>query len=164
MEASLEGPTQATVLTSVGDFAVTLTPESAPCTVHNFASLAEQGWFDQTECHRLTTQGIFVLQCGDPTATGTGGPGYTIPDELSGSEVYSAGTLAMANTGMADTGGSQFFVVYADTELPPSYTVFGTLDAAGIAVLEGVASKGTVDGGPDGAPAEAVTITSVSFD
>ena len=94
-------------------------------------SLAEQGYFDDTTCHRLTTQGIFVLQCGDPTATGGGGPGYSFEDELDGAEKYPAGTIAMANAG-PDTNGSQFFLVYEDTELPPSYTTFGTIDDAGL--------------------------------
>ena len=104
-------------------------------------SLAEQGYFDDTTCHRLTTKGIFVLQCGDPTATGSGGPGYSFEDELDGSEKYPAGTIAMANAG-PDTNGSQFFLVYEDTELPPSYTTFGTIDDAGLDVVEEVADAG----------------------
>ena len=102
------------------------------------------------------------MQCGDPTATGTGGPGYAFADELSGSEVYSAGTLAMANAGPG-TNGSQFFLVYKDSlGLPPDYTVFGKFDAASIRVLQQVASKGTSSGGPDGSPAEPVEIQSVT--
>src|SRR5699024_8063385 len=82
--------------------------DGAPCTVNSFLSLAGQEYFDDTDCHRLTTEGIFVLQCGDPTGTGSGGPGYSFADELDGSETYPAGTLAMANAG-PDTNGSQFF-------------------------------------------------------
>ncbi len=127
-------------------------------------SLAEQSYFDATTCHRLTTEGIFVLQCGDPTATGTGGPGYTIPDELSGEETYPAGTLAMAKTPYPDSGGSQFFIVYDETPLPPQYTVFGTVDAAGIKAVAEAASAGADDSnGPgDGAPKTAVDIEDVT--
>ncbi|WP_104106423.1 peptidylprolyl isomerase [Nocardioides sp. 616] len=153
----------ATIETNVGALGITLDAGSAPCTVNSFLSLAEQGYFDDTQCHRLVTEGIYVLQCGDPTATGTGGPGYTIEDELTGDETYPARTLAMANTGQPDTGGSQFFVVYADSELPPQYTVFGTLDEDALAVVEKVAAKGAADGAPDGPPKEKITITGVTL-
>jgi peptidyl-prolyl cis-trans isomerase B (cyclophilin B) len=149
-----------TISTSAGDLAVTLDAESAPCTVGSFLSLAKQAYFDGTNCHRLTTKGIFVLQCGDPTGTGTGGPGYSFPDELKGTETYPAGTLAMANAG-PDTNGSQFFVVYADTQLPPSYTVFGHLDAASTEIVAGVAAEGTASGQPDGKPKTPVTIKEI---
>ena len=101
-----------------------------------------------------------MLQCGDPTGTGSGGPGYSFDDELTGKETYPAGTLAMANAG-PNTNGSQFFLVYADTPLPPSYTVFGKMDPAGRRVVARIAAAGTADGGPDGAPKQAVRITSV---
>jgi peptidyl-prolyl cis-trans isomerase B (cyclophilin B) len=92
-----------------------------------------------------------------------GGPGYTIADEVDGSEKYGPGVLAMANTGDPDTGGSQFFLVYADSSvLPPEYTEFGTFDEAGVKLLEQVAAKGTAEGGPDGTPKEAVTISGVT--
>jgi peptidyl-prolyl cis-trans isomerase B (cyclophilin B) len=129
--------------------------------VHSVLSLAEQGYFDDTSCHRLTTQGIFVLQCGDPTATGSGGPGYSFADELTGQETYPAGTIAMANAG-PDTNGSQFFLVYEDTELAPSYTTFGTLDDAGLDVVREVADAGVQGGAADGPPATEVVIESVS--
>ena len=152
----------AVLATSAGDLNLVLQAATTPCTVNSFLSLAEQGYFDQTQCHRLTTDGIWVLQCGDPTATGTGGPGYAFADELSGSEVYSAGTLAMANAGPG-TNGSQFFLVYKDSlGLSPDYTVFGKFDAASIRVLQQVASKGTSSGGPDGPPADPVEIHSVT--
>lgn len=148
--------------TSAGELNLVLQGARTPCTVNSFLSLAEQGYFDQTQCHRLTTDGIWVLQCGDPTATGTGGPGYAFADELGGSEVYAAGTLAMANAG-AGTNGSQFFLVYKDSlGLPPDYTVFGKFDAASIRVLQQVASKGTSTGRTDGPPAEPVEIQSVT--
>ena len=160
-EPTATGEVPATIATSAGDLTVTLDADSAPCTVNSFLSLADQGYFDGTTCHRLTTAGIFVLQCGDPTASGRGGPGYSFPDELSGSETYDAGTLAMANAG-PDTNGSQFFIVYADTSLPPAYTVFGQLDEASTAVVAGIAAEGTASGGPDGQPKSPVTIESVS--
>lgn len=163
-EPTVSGEESATIELTQGTVEATLDAASAPCTVGSFVSLAEQGYFDDTVCHRLTTadSGIAVLQCGDPTGTGTGGPGYTIPDELSGDETYPAGTLAMANTGQPDTGGSQFFIVYGDTPLPPQYTVFGTIDAAGLKVVEEIGAAGTADGGPDGAPKSEVTIEKVT--
>jgi peptidyl-prolyl cis-trans isomerase B (cyclophilin B) len=160
-DPTVTGEVAATIATSAGDLAVTLDADAAPCTVNSFLSLATQSYFDGTTCHRLTTQGIFVLQCGDPTGTGTGGPGYSFADELSGSETYPAGTLAMANAG-PDTNGSQFFVVYADTQLPPSYTVFGHLDEASTQIVAGIAAEGTANGAPDGSPKTPVEITSVT--
>jgi peptidyl-prolyl cis-trans isomerase B (cyclophilin B) len=166
VEAPAEEPTETaevpvTVTTGVGALKVTLDAAKTPCTVNSFLSLAEQGYFDGTTCHRLTTDGIFVLQCGDPSATGSGGPGYSFADELDGSETYEAGTLAMANAG-PDTNGSQFFVVYADSQLPPSYTVFGHLDDASTKIVADVAAAGTESGGPDGAPKTPVMIESVT--
>jgi peptidyl-prolyl cis-trans isomerase B (cyclophilin B) len=159
-DPTVSGDVPATIVTNRGDLKVTLDAKNAPCTVNSFVSLAKQGYFHDTTCHRLTTQGIFVLQCGDPTATGTGGPGYQFDDELTGQETYPAGTLAMANAG-PNTNGSQFFVVYADTQLPPSYTVFGHLDAASVQAVVKVAQKGTKDGGPDGPPKKPVDIENV---
>jgi peptidyl-prolyl cis-trans isomerase B (cyclophilin B) len=125
-------------------------------------SLADQGYFDDTQCHRMTTEGIYVLQCGDPTASGRGGPGYSFADELSGEETYGAGTLAMANAG-PNTNGSQFFIVYDETPLSPDYTVFGSVDDATVDLIQGVADDGTDDqNGPgDGAPLTPVEISSV---
>ena len=104
-EATATGTLDGTISTNAGDIAIKLDADRTPCTVNSFTSLAEQGYFDDTQCHRVTTQGIYVLQCGDPSATGMGGPGYTIPDEVDGSEKYGPGVLAMANTGDPDTGG-----------------------------------------------------------
>ncbi|MCX4777186.1 peptidylprolyl isomerase [Streptomyces sp. NBC_01264] len=152
--------------TSAGDIKVEMDAAKAPQTVNSFKSLADKKFFDNTKCHRLTTGGIFVLQCGDPQGTGSGGPGYTIPDEnldglgkpnATGQVVYPAGTVAMANAGPG-TGGSQFFLVYKDSPLAPSYTPFGKIDAAGLKVLEEVAKAGVADGGQDGAPKTPVTI------
>ncbi len=162
-EPTASGEVDVTISTSAGDVGATLDAEAAPCTVNSFLSLADQGYFDETPCHRLTTAGIYVLQCGDPTGVGGGGPGYRFPDELSGDESYNGGTLAMANGG-PDTNGSQFFMVYDDTQLPPDYTVFGSIDEAGLEVLRDVAARGTANGAPDGPPAEQVQIESVTVD
>lgn len=155
------GEVQAVLQTSAGDIPLTLDGERTPCTVESFVSLAQQQYFSNTECHRLTTSGIFVLQCGDPTGTGRGGPGYRFADELDGTETYPAGTVAMANAGPG-TNGSQFFLVYEDTELAPNYTVFGTMSPEGLSVVQQIAAGGTATGGPDGAPANPVTITGVT--
>jgi peptidyl-prolyl cis-trans isomerase B (cyclophilin B) len=160
------GDVPATLDTSLGKLKITLDAAGAPCTVNSFVSLATQGYYDDSPCHRLTTladSGIAVLQCGDPTGQGTGGPGYTYADETKGNESYGPGVLAMANRG-PDTNGSQFFIVYDDSPLPPSYTVFGTVDAASLEPIQELAAKGTV-AGPGGmtAPAEKVTIDSISW-
>ena len=128
---------------------VTLDREAAPCTVHSFVSLAEQGYYDGSECHRLSTQGMFILQCGDPTGTGRGGPGYTYDDELQKTTGYPKGTLAMANAG-PNTNGSQFFFVFDDTGLQPHYTVFGHMDEANNQVIADRAFQGHDASNPDG--------------
>jgi peptidyl-prolyl cis-trans isomerase B (cyclophilin B) len=158
-QAAYEGEVPVTIDTSVGEVEATLDADSAPCTVNSFTSLASQGYFDDTPCHRLVIEGIFVLQCGDPTGEGTGGPGYSFPDELNGDETYLAGTLAMANAG-PDTNGSQFFIVYADSPLPPAYIVFGTVSDESVDIVQKVADEGTDDSnGPgDGAPNTEVDI------
>ncbi|MFE5298706.1 peptidylprolyl isomerase [Streptomyces sp. NPDC056632] len=152
--------------TGVGDITVTMDAAKAPHTVNSFKHLADKKYFDGTKCHRLTTSGIYVLQCGDPKGDGTGGPGYSIPDEnlnglgkagADGTVTFPKGTVAMANAGPG-TGGSQFFLVYKDTKLPPNYTPFGTFDAAGVKVVEEVAKAGVAGGSGDGAPQKAVTI------
>ena len=149
--------------TTCGDIDIALKTSAAPHTVNSFNFLASKGFFDHTKCHRLTTSGIYVLQCGDPTGAGSGGPGYTIPDEnlkdtsLKGG-IYPAGTIAMANTGQAHTGGSQFFLVYKDSTLPASYTPFGTISASGMKVLNKIAAAGESTGAGDGAPNATVVI------
>ena len=158
--ADPESADQAVLSTSIGDITIGFDNPKTPCTVGSFASLADQSYFTDTSCHRLTTSGIFVLQCGDPTGTGTGGPGYSFPDELDGSETYPAGTVAMANAG-PNTNGSQFFLVYEDSVLSPDYTVFGHMDEASTALVAKLAADGTENGSPDGTPATPVTITSV---
>jgi cyclophilin family peptidyl-prolyl cis-trans isomerase len=149
----------------------------APCTVGSFVSLASQKYFNNIPCHRLTTTGIFVLQCGDPTGSGTGGPGYAFNSEnltslkqvavpaTGGKEaVYPAGIVAMANTGQPDSNGSQFFLVYKTTNLPPSYTPFGTI-VSGLNIVQAVAKAGTDNSNStgDGHPKEKVQIESVTI-
>lgn len=166
----------ATMTTSQGPIGLQLNNAQSPCTVNNFASLAQKGYYDDTHCHRLTIgQGLFVLQCGDPKGDGSGGPGYQFADEypinqyapgdsaLRQPVVYPRGTLAMANAG-PNTNGSQFFLVYKDSQLPPQYTVFGTIDDAGLATLDKIAAAGTADDSNDGAPKLGVVITSAKLD
>jgi peptidyl-prolyl cis-trans isomerase B (cyclophilin B) len=147
-----------------GDVTLRLDRAKAPCTVHSFESLVAQKYFDDTRCHRLVDSGIFVLQCGDPTAKGSGGPGYSFPDELDGTETYPKGTVAMANSG-PNTNGSQFFLVYDESPLPPSYTVFGTFDEASRKVIAGIASQGqdgsfgASGGGVPNSPAKITSVT-----
>ncbi|SDS48746.1 peptidyl-prolyl cis-trans isomerase B (cyclophilin B) [Paraoerskovia marina] len=153
--------------TSVGEIGVTLDGAAAPAAVANFVALADAGYFDGTDCHRLTTAGIWVLQCGDPTGTGTGGPGYSFgPIENAPADgIYPAGTIAMARTAEPDSMGSQFFIVYQDTELPTDgggYTVFGTV-TSGLDAVQAVADEGTADGASDGSPATPVTIEGVEI-
>ncbi|WP_330176771.1 peptidylprolyl isomerase [Streptomyces sp. NBC_01498] len=160
--------------TSQGDIGVAMDAAKTPETVNSFKSLADKKYFDGTKCHRLTTENIFVLQCGDPKGDGTGGPGYTIADEnltalgkpgADGSVTFAAGTVAMANTGQPNSGGSQFFLVWKDTKLPPSYTPFGKLDAEGLKTVKAVAAAGVAGGAKgDGAPKKTVTIEKGTVD
>jgi peptidyl-prolyl cis-trans isomerase B (cyclophilin B) len=165
-----------TMATNQGNFGLLLANNESPCTVNSFVSLAQQNFFDGTQCHRLTSSPTsFLLQCGDPTGDGTGGPGYQFVNEYPTDQyqpndpavheavIYPRGTLAMANAG-PNTNGSQFFMVYDATELPPEYTVFGTLDQTGLATLEKIAAAGVAGGGQDGKPAMNVTIGSVRLD
>jgi len=147
--------------TNQGEIVIETIPSLAPLTVNAIAALAQKNYFDNTICHRLTTEGIFVLQCGDPTGTGTGGPGFNIPDENLPQPIennYPAGTVAMANAGPG-TSGSQFFLVYQDTTLGPDYTIWGSI-TSGLDILQTIASAGVVGGGADGAPVTGVTIES----
>lgn len=162
-QAPTEGSAVVTMQMAAGRVTMTLDRTKAPCAVHSLESLVQQGYFDATRCHRLVDQGIFILQCGDPTGTGRGGPGYTFADELTGQEKYPKGTIAMANAG-PDTNGSQFFLVWADTELKPDYTVIGRMDEESLRTVGKIASQG-VDGkaAQEGAPIADTTITSVTL-
>jgi peptidyl-prolyl cis-trans isomerase B (cyclophilin B) len=166
----------ASLSTDRGNVGLQLDNAKAPCTVNSFASLAQQGYFDGTPCHRLTTTPrLGVLQCGDPTGTGAGGPGYRFANEYPTNQyrlsdptlktpvTYPRGTLAMANAG-SGTNGSQFFLVYADSMLPPTYTAFGTIDATGLTTLDRISAAGVDGAVHDGEPAMSVTIDSVRLD
>lgn len=149
--AQYTGKVKVTINSTVGPLALTLDADKAPCTVNSFLSLAQQDFYDGTACHRLAdTPGFQMLQCGDPHGDGRGGPGYTIPDEFKPTDTFPAGTLAMANTGQPNSGGSQFFMVFGNTQLPPQYTVFGTMDAAAIKALTAVGKAGHDNSGGDG--------------
>ena len=165
-----------TIVTDRGRIGLQLANNESPCTVSSFVSLAQQAYFDNTECHRLTTaRALSVLQCGDPKGDGTGGPGYQFANEfptiqyppgepaLKVPVVYPRGTLAMANAGPG-TNGSQFFMVYRDSLLPPTYTIFGTITPAGLAVIDKIAAGGVAGGGDDGRPNNEVAITSARRD
>jgi len=171
-------PAQVSVsmVTNQGNIGLLLANNESPCTVNSFASLVGQKFFDDTQCHRLTTSSTLgVLQCGDPKGDGTGGPGYQFANEYPTDQykpddpalhqpvAYPRGTLAMANAG-PNTNGSQFFLVYKDSQLPPEYTVLGTIQQDGLATLDKIAKAGVAGGSEDGAPATEVTIKSARLD
>jgi peptidyl-prolyl cis-trans isomerase B (cyclophilin B) len=158
--------TPVTLTTNRGEVVLSLDAAKAPCTVNSFTFLTGQKYFDGTDCHRLTTEGIYVLQCGDPTGTGTGGPGYGMPEEnltafgqpnATGQVIYPRGTVAMARSSAPGSGGSQFFLVYKDSPLAPDYTPFGRI-TKGLELLDAVAAAGSTPAG-DGKPNQGVTIT-----
>ena len=173
----------ASINTNLGPIKIDLANSKATCTVNSFAHLASDDFWNNTQCHRLsTTDGLYMLQCGDPTAKasqtlscssstlGTGGPGYEFASEnlptagSSGSVTYKAGTVAMANSGGA-TNGSQFFLVFKNTTLGPDYTPFGTI-TSGLDILQNVAKAGTsctFAGAGGGVPKDKVIIDSVSI-
>jgi peptidyl-prolyl cis-trans isomerase B (cyclophilin B) len=166
--APSSGTVPVRLATSAGTIGLTLDRALAPCTVVNFLSLAKQGFYDGTSCHRLSvTDGLQMLQCGDPVGDGTGGPGYTIKDETFPELTYGRGILAMAKTSEPDSGGSQIFLVFGDTQIPPEYTVFGSIDDAGLAVLDKVAEAGVDPSRPgigdgSGPPKTPVTFTAIT--
>jgi peptidyl-prolyl cis-trans isomerase B (cyclophilin B) len=155
----------ATIVTNRGTIVIDLLNKQAPCTVGSFVSLADQNYFNNTPCPRLSnTQGLYILQCGDPTGTGSGTPGYGFNSENLAGATYPAGTLAMANSGSPDSNESQFFFVFKATDLPPSYTPFGKV-VSGLNILQDVGSHGF--GAPlnpygGGKPKESVEFESVT--
>jgi peptidyl-prolyl cis-trans isomerase B (cyclophilin B) len=157
---------QATLRTNRGDIVIDLLGSQAPCTVNSFVSLADQGFFNKTPCPRLSnSSGLFILQCGDPTGTGSGGPGYEFGSENLTGATYPAGTLAMANSGTPDSNGSQFFLVFQKTSLAPSYTPFGHV-VSGLNILQNVGKRGfgpPLNQAGGGAPKEKVEIESVTI-
>lgn len=177
----------ASINTNLGDIKIDLLNSKATCTVNSFVHLAEAGYFSGSQCHRIVnSDGLYVLQCGDPTAQastkltcstsstapGSGGPGYQYGSEnlpagasSAGTVTYPAGTLAMANSGSATSNGSQFFMVFKNSTLQPDYTPFGTI-TSGLDILQKVASDGTsctYSGAGGGAPKEKVVINSVTI-
>jgi peptidyl-prolyl cis-trans isomerase B (cyclophilin B) len=164
-QVDLSAAYTAKIITNRGTIAIDLNNSKAACTVNSFVSLADQGFYNNTPCPRLDTTGIYILQCGDPTGTGSGGPGYEFGSENLKDAKYVAGTLAMANSGTADSNGSQFFLVYKNTpELPASYTPFGTV-TSGLNVLKAIAAKGDNNSNPAGGgkPNEKVQIERVTI-
>jgi peptidyl-prolyl cis-trans isomerase B (cyclophilin B) len=177
----------AAINTNVGTIDMSLLNSKATCTVNSFVHLATAGYFNASQCHRIVnSDGLFVLQCGDPTAQastkltcstasnapGTGGPGYEFASEnlptgasSAGTVTYKAGTVAMANSGSATSNGSQFFLVFKNSTLGPDYTPFATI-TSGLDILQKVANAGTsctyADAG-GGAPKEKVVINSVTI-
>jgi peptidyl-prolyl cis-trans isomerase B (cyclophilin B) len=154
---------QATIHTNRGDVVIDLLNSKATCTVNSFVYLAAKKYFNITTCHRLSTVDPFVLQCGDPTGTGKGGPGYTFANENLAGAKYTPGTVAMANSG-PNTNGSQFFIVYKNSPLPASYTPFGKV-VKGLGIIQNVAKAGTdnANAAGDGHPKEKVVIESVTI-
>ncbi len=164
---------RATIKTNRGTIVIDLLNKQAPCTVSSFVSLADQKFYNKTPCQRLTTKlsGIYVLQCGDPTGTGEGGPGYGFGNEnlptkvnKNGDSIYTPGEVAMAHSSEPNSNGSQFFMVYKDSPLPPDYTPFGTI-ASGLNIIQNVAKAGTsnTNGPGDGSPKDKVQIISVTI-
>lgn len=173
-DVSAEGTVNVTLETNQGDIGMELDRTVAPCTVNAIEHLADEGYYDDTVCHRLTTSpegttGLSVLQCGDPTGTGSGGPGFQFANEYPTDEaedtstpvIYPRGSIAMANAGEG-TNGSQFFLNYEDSALPPAYTYFGQINEEGLATLDSIAEAGVDGGASDGQPAEQVAIESAT--
>jgi peptidyl-prolyl cis-trans isomerase B (cyclophilin B) len=162
-------PRTFTFVTNCGNIVVTTVGSKAPITLTQLATLARGGFFNNSLCHRLTTKGLYVLQCGDPTATGAGGPNFAYRDEnlpVEGLNNYPAGTVAMANSGVGvngeGTNGSQFFLVFADTTLRSNYTIWGTI-TQGLDIVKAIAKAGVKGGGVDGTPNQPIAINRVTI-
>jgi peptidyl-prolyl cis-trans isomerase B (cyclophilin B) len=153
---SSTGTQTVTIKANIGELKLTLDKSLAPCAVNSFVSLVTQKYYDGSNCHRIGTEGLQMLQCGDPTGTGSGGPGYAFDNEVWPELTYGRSYLAMANAGadpetQKGTNGSQFFIVYGDAQLSPDYTVFGSLDESGLKLIDEVAKAGH-DGSFDPSP------------
>ena len=151
----------AVVTTNKGEFTIVLDQTKAPLAANNFVTLARYKYFDNTQCHRAILD--FVVQCGDPTATGSGGPGYSFADELPQAGEYKLGSIAMANSG-ANTNGSQFFIITGDqgVALPPSYTLFGQVTSGLDTTVPALNAASNPDPAANGVPPlETLTIVSV---
>lgn len=162
LEPRNSGTVESTIVLNGQDVPVSLDRATAPCGVNAFLSLASQAFYDNTQCHRLTVSDqLNILQCGDPTGQGNGGPGYSFATEPPANGQYPVGTVALANAG-ADTNGSQFFIVYGKTTLSPKYTILGKVTGQGMRVIDGIAAKGVQNGAQDGPPVETATIGKVT--
>jgi peptidyl-prolyl cis-trans isomerase B (cyclophilin B) len=182
-QVSTAGSPKVSINSTQGPIGITLNPAESPCTVNSFVNLIDQHFYDNAPCHRLSTEGLQMLQCGDPTGTGQGGPGYEFNNEYPTDQygpadpaaqnpvLYKRGVVAMANAGTDSktgdgTNGSQFFLIYGDSPLPPQYTIFGTVDQAGLATLDKVAKAGddhSMDSSAGGGkPNLPITFTSVT--
>jgi cyclophilin family peptidyl-prolyl cis-trans isomerase len=152
---------EAVVTTNKGEFTIELDPVASPVATNNFVFLTRHRYYDDTECHRIIPD--FVVQCGDPTATGTGGPGYTIADEPPAPGAYQLGSIAMARTPAPDSAGSQFFIVTgaSGTALPPEYALFGQVVDGYESTVTAMAAAGTPGAG---VPSEPIRIESVTID
>lgn len=152
----------ATMSTDVGDVVIALDAQKAPKTVNNFVVLSHYHFYDDVTFHRVIPG--FMAQGGDPKGDGTGGPGYTIDDELPKADEYEDGSIAMANKGSANSGGSQFFVITgpSGTALPPQYTLFGKV-TQGMDVMRKIEADGNQDGSQQGHPTKVHTIKTVSI-
>jgi len=151
-----------TFMTNCGDIVIQANAKRAPITVTALAALVNGGFYNKSLCHRLTTNEIYVLQCGDPTGTGMGGPNFSYRDENLPQAVqanYPAGTVAMANSG-ANTNGSQFFIVYENTSMNPNYTIWGRV-TKGLEIVRAIAKVGVADGSTDGTPKQTIAIERV---
>lgn len=166
-DISTKGTVTVSFETSQGTIEMEMDRAKAPCATNAISELAKSGYYDNTVCHRMTSSGINVLQCGDPTGSGSGGPGFSFADEYPTDEVdekdaqnpviYPRGSVAMANSG-PDTNGSQFFLNYDDSELTPNYTYFATITDEGMKTMDKIAKNGVEGGQPDGKPAKEVKI------
>ncbi|MET8085685.1 peptidylprolyl isomerase [Micromonospora sp. NPDC005197] len=176
-QQSAKGVQTMTITTNLGPITAKVDRSQVPCTAGAFTYLAEKNFFDNSKCHRLVTEGIKVLQCGDPSATGkgwrdtdgTGGPSFRLPEENLPTDKrppYPEGVIAMANSGQPGSTGSQFFIVYGDSPLDPAYTVLGTV-TGGMDIVKDVAKAGD-DGAfaqqaGGGHPKKEVTITDLTM-
>ncbi|MBV1850364.1 peptidylprolyl isomerase [Catellatospora sp. NEAU-YM18] len=168
-DIATKGTQTMTIALNSGTVEVEVNTAKAPCTAASMTYLASKKFFDNTKCHRLTTEGIKVLQCGDPSGTGMGGPSYkmaeeNLPNVTDPTTAYPPGTIAMANTGQPGSTGSQFFIVYDTSQLGPNYTVLGKV-TKGLDVVKKIGETGAVKDGksaPDGEPKNPVTITSLT--
>ena len=160
-DVATSGAPTVTFVTDKGPLKIELDPAVGPCSVHNLRHLVTKKFYDGSKCHRLTTSpSLAVLQCGDPSFTGSGTPGYKFDDKMPAAGAYQRGVVAMANAGPG-TNGCQFFIVYGNAQIDPDYPVLGKV-VAGMEVVDQVAAAGVEGGGQDGTPTQPLVLTSAS--